>query len=212
MQWQKEPAMQANTSDLQNRLIEHLQDMCAVEKHLDQVLQAHEKDAADFPVVQAKIRQHLVESQQHYQRLEGCLNRYGKRPGGGKNALTGVLGKLEGALAGTRKDTLARNTRDDYVAEHFEIAAYDMLIAIAQACGDQSTVQACQANLRDEINMAFWLESHTAEAALASLLQEHVAIPTGTITQIQQHVRQEEEQLWRSAQQQIQQDTLPIFH
>lgn len=203
--------MQPNNSDLRDALIEYLQDMYAVENHLVDVLTEHSADAADFPVVQAKIQQHLEETKQHRQRLEDCLNSYSKKPSGGKNALTGLMGKLQGALSGARKDVLARNSRDDYVAENFEIASYAMLIATAQALGDQQTVQACQLNLRDEVNMAKWLEAHAAEAALTALVQDGIAIPTATITQIQQTENQQMAQMWQQATQMVQQDTTPIY-
>lgn len=210
--------MQPNTStnnnsnsDLQAKLIEYLQDMYAVENQLVNTLQEHADDAADFPVVQAKIQQHLEETKQHRQRIEECLGRYGKQPSSGKSALTGMMGKLQGVLSGSRKDTLARNSRDDYVAENFEIVSYGMLIATAQAFGDQQTVQACQMNLRDEVNMAKWLETHTGEVALTALVQDGIAIPTSTITQIQQQANQQMLQLWQQADQMAQQDQTPIF-
>lgn len=203
--------MQASNTDLQQKLIEYLQDMYAVEKHLVDVLQEHAKDAEDFPVVQAKIQQHLSETQQHCQRLEGCLNRYGKQPGGGKNALASAIGKIQGVLSGSRKDTLARNARDDFVAENFEIASYSMLIATALAFGDQVTVQACEQNLRDEINMAKWLEAHTAEVALTTLVQDRIPIPSSSIMQIQQQENQQIDRLWQTATQATQQDRTPIF-
>jgi ferritin-like metal-binding protein YciE len=208
-----QPGSNANADNtaLRDKLIEYLHDMYAVENHLVDTLQGHADDAADFPVVQAKIQQHLEETKQHRQRIEDCLSRYGKQPGGGKNALTGMIGKLQGVFSGARKDTLARNSRDDYVAENFEIVSYGMLIATAQALGDQQTVQACQQTLRDEVNMAKWLEAHTAEVALTVLVQDGIDIPTGTITQIQQQENQQMMQLWQQAEQMAQQDRTPIF-
>ncbi len=209
-----QPNTRMNTnsnSDLQAKLIEYLQDMYAVENQLVDTLQEHADDAKDFPVVQAKIQQHLEETKQHRQRIEECLSRYGKQPSGGKSALTSMMGKLQGVLSGSRKDTLARNSRDDYVAENFEIASYGMLIATAQAFGDQQTVQACQMNLRDEVNMAKWLETHTGEVALTALVQDGIDIPTGTIMQIQQQANQQMLQLWQQADQMAQQDQTPIF-
>ena len=205
------PGNIANNADLQRKLIEYLQDMCAVEKHLVDVLQEHEKDAADFPVVQAKIHQHLLETQQHFQRLEACLNRYNAQPSGGKNALTGALGKLQGVLSGSRKDTLARNARDDVVAENFEIASYSMLIATAAALGDQATVQACQQNLRDEINMASWLSAHAAEVALVTLIEDQIPIPFTTISQIQHQENQFATRQWEQSRQMVDQDPTPIY-
>ncbi len=197
-------------SALQDKLISYLQDMYALEDHLVQVLGEHAQDAADVPVVQQHIEQHLEETQQHRERIKTCLQSYGKQPNGVKSALTGLLGKLTGVFSGARSDVLAMNARDEYVAENFEIASYAMLIATAQALGDQKTVQAAQLNLADEVRVAKWLECHTAEAALVSLQMDGIAIPESTIVQIQADENSQMQQLWTSAEAAAKQDSAPI--
>jgi hypothetical protein len=61
------------------------------------------------------------------------------------------------------------------------------------------------------VNMAKWLEAHTGEVALTTLVQGGIDIPTGSITQIQQQENQQMNQLWQQAEQMVQQDKTPIF-
>jgi len=44
-----------------------------------------------------------------------------------------------------------------YTFEYMEIAAYKVLIATAEACGDQETAAVCQRILTEEMAMATWL-------------------------------------------------------
>ena len=200
-----------NNADLRDKLISYLQDVYALEDHLVEILGQHAADAEGVPLVHQKIQQHIEETKQHRERIKTCLAAYEKSPNGMKSALSGLMGKLQGAFAGARHDVLAMNSRDEYVAENFEIASYGMLIATAQAFGDTTTVQACQLNLADEVTMAKWLEGHTAEAALVSLQMDGIAIPQATIQQIQATENTQMEQLWQQATRMAKADATPIM-
>ncbi len=188
-------------SKLQEKLITYLQGMHAVENHLVDVLDKQVQDTKQVPLFQAKIQEHLEQTKQHRARLEECLKRYGKSPSGVKSALAGVLGSLQGTMGGARTDTLAKIARDNFVAENFEIASYEELIATAMACGDQQTVQACQLNLHDEVVTAKWLENHMPDAALLTLQMDGITIPQGAIQQEQMQVRTLMGNLWQEANQ-----------
>ncbi len=205
------PMNLSGNDQLRDKLISYIQDMYALEDELVQVLTQHAQEAADFPIVQQHIQQHLTETEQHRQRMKDCLAAYGKTPNGVKSALGNIMGKLQGAFSGAKADKLAMNSRDEYVAENFEIASYAMLIATAQAYGDSQTVQASMTNLQDEVKTAKWLEAHTAEVALTALVQDGIAIPFDQIGQIQQQENQQMQQLWQSATQLAQQDSTPIY-
>jgi len=186
---------------LREKLITYLQDMHAVENHLVEVLGKQVQETSDAPLFQMKIQEHLEQTKQHRTRLEACLSRYSTKPSGGKSALTNILGSLQGVLSGTRPDALAMSVRDDYVSENFEIASYIMLIATAQAFGDQETVNACQLNLHDEVITAKWLEQHVGQAALLSLQKDGIPIAADTIQQEQTQVNGVLAGFWQEAEQ-----------
>jgi hypothetical protein len=71
-----------------------------------------------------------------------------------------------------------------------EIAAYELLIATAQAFGDNETIQAAQANLRDEVRMANWLEQHLPETVVYSFQEDGIALDKAQIPGIQSVVLQ----------------------
>ncbi|GAC1454865.1 MAG: hypothetical protein PVSMB4_15430 [Ktedonobacterales bacterium] len=167
----------SNDTPLQEKLVKYIEDAYALETQIVETLQKHVEQAQDFPNVQAKIRQHLAETEQHRQRMADRLAAYNKKPSAIKGALSSVMGNTVGVVSGTRTDVLAMNARDEYVTEHLEIASYTLLITTARAFGDEQTVRACELNLRDEIAMQQWLAQHLPEAALLSLQQDGITIP-----------------------------------
>lgn len=177
-------------NDLRDKLVTYLQDAYAMENEIADILDKHAKDANGFPDIQNLILRHLDETKQHRQRMEDRLNAYNEKPSGVKGATTSVMGNVMGMISGSRTDTLAKNTRDDYTTEHSEIAAYGLLIATAQTYGDTATIQACEMNLRDEVRMASLLEQQFPRVALICLQQDHIDVPQPMFQQTQATWRQ----------------------
>lgn len=186
----------AQNDNLRDKLITYLQDAYAMEHQIVQMLEGQVKDTQKYPQIQARIQQHLDETHTHEQRMADRLGAYNEKPSATKSIGSNLMGSLVGAAAGGRTDALAKAARDDYTTEHMEIAAYGALICVAQAFGDSATIQAAQANLRDEVRMAHWLEQHIAEAVVYSFQEDGIAldknqIPTiqGVVTQSMQQAR-----------------------
>jgi ferritin-like metal-binding protein YciE len=76
---------------------------------------------------------------------------------------------LQGMSTGAAEDELVKNALSDYAAEQFEVASYRSLIAAAEELGDQETVSACQENLREDEEMARWLEQQLPAVTQAFL-------------------------------------------
>jgi ferritin-like metal-binding protein YciE len=167
---------------LRNKLISYIQDAYAMENHFVETLEKQVKATQKFPDIQAQIQNHLEATKQHRQRMEDRLGFYNTKPSAVKEAVTSVMGNMAGAVAGARTDSLAQDTSDDYATEHLEIAAYELLIATAQAFGDRDTIQACEMNLRDEVEMAHWLETHMGRTALLSLREDGVAVDDSALS------------------------------
>jgi hypothetical protein len=126
----------------------------------------------------------------HEQRMADRLSAYNEKPSTAKSVGTNLMGSLIGAAAGGRTDALSKAARDDYMTEHMEIAAYELLIATAQAFGDSETIQAAQANLRDEMRMAQWLEQHLPDTVVYSFQEDGIALDKAQIPGIQSVVLQ----------------------
>lgn len=162
---------------LRDKLVAYLEDAYAMENHLVESLEKQVGLTEKHPTIQAKVREHLAQTQQHRERIEARLGAYNHKPSAIKGALSSLMGNTQGFMAGSRADALAKTARDDYVAEHLEIAAYTLLITVAQAFGDTETVRVCQLNLRDEMAMQTWLAQHLPEAGLLALQEDGIQIP-----------------------------------
>ncbi|PYQ56668.1 MAG: hypothetical protein DMF53_24785, partial [Acidobacteria bacterium] len=90
-----------------------------------------------------------------------------------KTALGAVSGFFQGRSTGASPDELVKNALSDYAAEHFEIASYRALITAARLLGENQVVQVCEAILRDEQDMANWLEQN-----LPNVVQEYLNVQT----------------------------------
>lgn len=137
-----------------------LNDAHAMEKALTQILEHQVKDAERFPEIQAKLQQHLQQTEQHAQMVESCVQRLGGSTSSVKGGMASLFGQVQALSTGAAQDEMVKNALADYAAENFEIASYQALIAAAQAIGDTETVTVCQQILADEQAMARWLETN----------------------------------------------------
>ena len=142
----------------QNTVVAWLNDAHALELNLVQVLEHRVQDTKDYPQIQLKIQQHLEQTRHHAELVKGCIERLGGSTSAVKSAMGQISGLFQGISTGMAKDEMVKNALADYASEHFEIASYTSLIAAAQAIGDQQTAAVCQQILRDEDDMARWLQ------------------------------------------------------
>jgi ferritin-like metal-binding protein YciE len=136
-----------------------LKDAYSMEMGLVPILENHAKDAKDYPQMQQVIQQHAERTKQHAEMVKQCLERLGDKPSSLKASIGGIMGSAQSVATGAAEDELVKNGLMDFASENFEIASYKALIAAAEQMGDTQTVQVCQQILRDEEQMARWLET-----------------------------------------------------
>ncbi|HYG62137.1 MAG TPA: ferritin-like domain-containing protein [Thermoanaerobaculia bacterium] len=144
--------------DPRETLIGWLNDAYAMEQGLVQVLENHANDAKDMPEAYRKLTQHLEQTRMHAERVRECVERLGGSTSTMKTAMGTVSGFFQGRSTGASPDELVKNALADYASEHLEIASYRALIVAAQALGENHVVQVCEQILREEEEMASWLE------------------------------------------------------
>ncbi len=150
-------------------LLEWLQDAHSMEKALAPVLEDHAHDAKDFPELQARLRDHVRQTQRHADLLEGCINRLGGKVSGVVATVSEALGSAQSLVGAPFKDEVVKNGLADYATENLEIESYKLLINTAKRLGDTDTARVCEMILQDEQAMARWLDEHMMDVAQTEL-------------------------------------------
>jgi ferritin-like metal-binding protein YciE len=140
------------------------------------VLENHVKDADRLPEVQTRLRAHLEQTRRQADQVKMLVERLGGSTSAVKSTMGTIGGFFSGLSTGAAPDELVKNALADYSTEHFEIACYRALIAGAQALGETDVVRVCEQILREEEEMARWLEQQLPQLVQMYLGQE---VPVG---------------------------------
>src|SRR5438874_5176948 len=138
-------------------LIAWLKDAYAMEQALVPVLENHAKDAKDDPAARSRIELHAEQTRRHGELMKGCLEHLGSSPSTAKSAVGSLFGTVHSVSTGIFADETVKNGLADYATEHFEIACYRALSEAARAANQEHVAQVCGEILRDEQEMADWL-------------------------------------------------------
>ena len=139
--------------DVKAVLVQFVREAHAMETNTLMMLQSLQKTTVD-PELRAAIDRHVGETRAQRTRLEGRLEALGAVPDKVKEtgALLGSI--VKGVTDQVRPDKAGRNARDAYVSEHLEIAAYELLVRVAERAGDARTADVARVNLAEERAMA----------------------------------------------------------
>jgi len=153
--------------EARERLIRYLNDAWAVEKTLVEMLQTMAEEVAD-PELRSLLQEHQSVTRQQKHNLEARLHSLGKTPSGGKGFFDQMLARVWDAMSPPR-DELDRTLHDlmkGLGTEHFEIAMYQALEALALAVGDEETTRLAREHLRQEQAVAERLRHFLAPIVL----------------------------------------------
>lgn len=151
-------------------LIAWLNDAYAMERSLEDTLKRHLKDAEGEPEVHARIQRHIEETRRQAETVRSCVEALGGKVSKVKTLFAEMMGTVQGVANKPAGDTLVKNALADYAAEHFEIASYRALIAAARALGEEEVAVRLTGVLREEEDMARFLEErlpHAVRGAVA---------------------------------------------
>ena len=141
-----------------DQLISWLNDAHAMESGLISILEAHAAQFdRGFPKAAQRIRRHILETQQHAQRVEECLRHLGSQPSSIKSGLSSLIGAVEGSSTAIFRDQLVKDTLTDYASEQFEVACYTALVRVAEDLGYTEIATLCRQNLQEDKAMAEWV-------------------------------------------------------
>ncbi|WP_169196897.1 ferritin-like domain-containing protein [Devosia sp. MC1541] len=112
----------------------------------------------NYPEVAQRLQQHLEETKGQILRLESLLERAGAQKSALKDIAMGAGGTIAALGHKLAPDEIVKNSFANFAFEHYEIAAYKSLIALARAQNDSDPVATLTTTLDEEIAMSEWLD------------------------------------------------------
>jgi ferritin-like metal-binding protein YciE len=140
-------------------LVTGLKNAYSLEAHAADVTRNQASRLDDYPELQSRVQQHHEETLRQRDRLGECLNQMGESPSTLKDAALRLVGKMQSMFQAVADDEVLKGTFASTSLEHYEIASYKSLIAMAEACNEHSVAGVCRENLQEEEAMAQFLDS-----------------------------------------------------
>lgn len=130
-----------------------------------------------FPELAQRLREHVTETNGQIERIEALLDAYGDSHSSFKDAVMSMTGNLAALSHAAADDEILKNGFADFAFENYEIAAYKSLSAMAEACGHAGDLIPLEESLKEEQEMARWLDENLQPITLRylSLEQQDVA-------------------------------------
>lgn len=158
--------MSEAASSLEQVYIVGLRDAYAMETQAIELISRQLDRLKNYPAMESRLRRHLEESETQRERLKGLLAEQQETPSSLKSLAMGLVGNLAALGHAPAADEVIKNTMANFAFEHYEIAAYKSLRALAEARGDAQAVSALEASLAEEQAMASWIDGQIAPTSL----------------------------------------------
>jgi len=140
-------------SKFKQLFIDEIKDIYWAEKHLVKSLPKMSKGATSSMLSEA-IDKHLAETKEHVSRLEQVFESLGIKPQAKKcDAMEGLVKEAQDILEDTDADTMVRDAGiiiASQKVEHYEIASYGSLVALAKKMGMKDAASLLAATLDEE--------------------------------------------------------------
>lgn len=147
------PSSEMKNSKFHQLFLKELKDIYWAEKHLVKALPKMSK-AATSPKLADAIENHLKETVNQVQRLENVFELLGEKAQAKKcDAMEGLISEAEDILSDTKEDTMVRDAGiiiASQKVEHYEIASYGSLVALAKKMGHDEVAKLLEETLNEE--------------------------------------------------------------
>jgi ferritin-like metal-binding protein YciE len=144
----------------------------AMEHQSQELMERQSERLTDFPEVHAKVNQHLQETRTQLNRLEECLEHLGESPSVLKDTALSALGNVTASTHAMAGDEILKDIFADDAFEHYEVAAYKSLLVLCERADISVAESPLQASLREEENMATWIDESVKDVTLSYLAKE----------------------------------------
>lgn len=151
------------TADQINEVLDWLRDAFAMELQSGRVFLNLVNRMEHHPRLKTKFKEHLEQTYRQQELLRDCIERLGSSPSIMKD-LAGKVIAFGQAVAGMGdSDELINTVKSGYIFKQMEVSSYTVLIAAAEARGDDETKAVCEEILAQEVAMADWLRTNLSE-------------------------------------------------
>jgi len=146
----------------------------AMERQAQEMLERQSARMTEYPELKAKAHEHLLETREQMRRLEVCLEKLGSSPSTLKDTALALGANMAAIGHAMADDEVLKNAFASNALEHFEIAAYKSLLAMADRAGiAMKTV--LEQSLREEERMAAWIDKHVESLTMQYMQKEERA-------------------------------------
>ena len=161
---------------IDEQLVKYLTDAHSIEEQALQQLRMA-PDAAGDEHLAALLREHLAETETHERLVREQLATHGASPSALKGAVMRAGGAAFVLFARSQPDTPGKLAAHAYSYEHLELAAYELLLRVADRAGDRLTAATARRIREEERRMGERLEAafdSTVDASLRDLDPENL--------------------------------------
>src|SRR3954467_5018569 len=155
------------TNTTREVFITGLRNAHAMEVQARELMERQSERLGDYPEVQAKVKQHLAETNQHLKRLEVCLQACGESSSPLKDTAQSVVANTMAVAHAMAGDEILKNTFANNAFENFEAAASKSLLGPCESGGQQPARPLLEANLREDEAMAAWIDANVGKVTQA---------------------------------------------
>jgi ferritin-like metal-binding protein YciE len=150
-----QPGAEESPSYLQKFFVDQLKDMYYAEQELLKAL-PEVQSAATTEELEDAIEEHIQQTKRHVKRLEKVFHMVGQKPEGKRcEAMDGLIKECKTILRETEDSTATRDAAIIIAAqkiEHYEIASYGGLVALALTLGLERAADILDKTLAEEEN------------------------------------------------------------
>jgi ferritin-like metal-binding protein YciE len=141
----------------------------AMETQARELMERQSERLDEYPEVKAKVAAHLQETNDQLKRLEQSLDALGEGTSTLKDTAQSVMANVLAMTHVVAGDEILKNTFANNAFENFEIAAYKSLLVLCGPAGADDARPHLQASLREEEQMAKWIDTNVEKVTLAYL-------------------------------------------
>lgn len=149
-----------------------LRNAYALEGQAQELMERQLDRLENYPAMRERLARHLEETKVQRQRLEQILGRHNESPSTFKDMVTSFMGNMAAIGHSLASDEVMKNALANNAFENYEVATYKALLTMAEAVGDGAAIEPLQQSLREEQEMARWVDSHIGEVTLTYIERE----------------------------------------